>query len=1038
MNDLFFTDKKLKARVKELKKYIYKSSQPIGDWIVMEDKSKLEKHPPVDMSQAQPFQIGDIWTGRDYYLWLQTETEVPDDPHKSFVFDFGESTEGATVGFESLLFINGDPYQGVDTYHQEVSADPRYYGQRIKISVKLWSGLEGGGPQRPRSHQFKRADIVDIDKTTEELYYLANMLLNTVEQLDANHPLKYTLRKLLNEAFLKIIWDQPLNEDFYSSVAEAHARLNEGLAQIPKNAPYQVGVIGHTHIDVAWLWRLKHTREKAARSFSTVLRYMEMYPEYTFLQTQPQLYKYIKEDYPEIYRQIKARVAEGRWEADGAMWLEADCNIPSGESLTRQMLYGSKFIKDEFGGQVHYLWLPDVFGYSWALPQILKQSDIHTFMTTKISWNQYNRIPHDTFMWRGMDGSEILTHFITTPVTGENTDWAQEWYSTYNGGLTPETVLGTYNRYRDKDLNRDLLIAYGLGDGGGGVTREMLENRRQLDKIPGLPGVKPVLAKDYFKQLHQTVEAAGQYVHTWDGELYLEYHRGTYTSQAYVKKMNRKTELALRELEFLYSLYERNRAADYPAEQLYEIWESLLRNQFHDIIPGTAIEEVYQDHKEEMQRNWRMIAELQQNLSRGGAGQYQLVNTAGWLRHSIVEVPAASAGNFCTEEGNVLPAVQRKDGTTLVLVENLRPLSSTALLPTSVQSIVQDAVGSLLDKGIDTVFYTIRWNEHGHLISIFDKEQQREVLGGTGNVLQLFEDKPLDYDAWDIDIFYQEKLEELVFDRIEVGDNHCLFVDVNFNCRFKHSEIKQTMRLYRHTRRIDFITEADWGEHQQLLKVKFDVDIRSTEARYDIQYGNVLRPTHWNTSWDMARFETVGHQWADLSEYGYGVALMNDCKYGYDIKDRTMRLSLIKSGIHPDPNADVGKHQFTYSLYPHQGDYITGRVVEEAWELNFPLRLIKTDEPIPWPVGAVSQQSIAIDAFKKAEDGQGWIMRIHDFTGGKQNIRFSLEDGYVWNEVNLLERNLSGAVAGPIHTGLKPYEIKSFRIAPEPAAEEVL
>ncbi|GLX66609.1 alpha-mannosidase [Paenibacillus glycanilyticus] len=1027
MNDMFLVEKKLKARMKELKKYIYKNSEPIGNWIVLEDKSKNEKYPPANMSEAQPFLLGDTWTGRDYYLWIQTEVAIPKDSEKILVFDFGESTEGATVGFESLLFLNGKPYQGVDTYHQEVFVDESYRGETVQISVKLWSGLEGGGPKRPRTHQFKRADLVHIDKTTEDLFYLSSMILNAIQQIEGNNPVKYSLRNLLNDAFLKISWDAPGEQAFYDGIAATYEWLNTEISKIPKNELYEVGVIGHTHIDVAWLWRLKHTREKAARSFSTVLRYMDMYPEYTFLQTQPQLYKYIKDDYPEIYEQIKARVVEGRWEADGAMWLEADCNIPSGESLTRQILHGAKFIKNEFNKDVQYLWLPDVFGYSWALPQILKQSDIQTFMTTKISWNQYNRIPHDTFKWRGIDGSEILTHFITTPVTGENTDWAEDWYSTYNGGITPETVLGTYNNYRDKEINSDLLIAYGLGDGGGGVTREMLENRRQVDKIPGLPSVKPTLAKTYFDKLHQTVEGTNQYVHTWDGELYLEYHRGTYTSQAFVKRINRKTELMLRNLEFLYSLYEQNKAADYPAEKLFDMWEVLLRNQFHDIIPGTSIEEVYQDHKEEMGQVWKGMEQLQQELSYEGAASYQLVNTAGWSRNTLVELPSAVEGSYYKEDGTVLPAVH-KDGKTLLLIENCLPLSSQTILfeeKTQLQSV---AVGILLNNGIETKFYRIGWNDNGHLVTIFDKENNREVLSGTGNVLQLFEDKPIDYDSWDIDIYYQEKMEELVFDSVEVIDNNVLFVDVKFSCKFKHSEVQQVMRLYNHTRRIDYKMEIEWGEHQQLLKVKFDVDVRNTEARYDIQYGNVLRPTHWNTSWDMARFETVGHQWADLSEHGYGVALLNDCKYGYDIKNKTMRLSLVKSGIHPDPNADVGKHQFTYSLLPHNGDYLEGRVVEEAWEINSEIIAIRSDEPIILPFSLGTKQSVALDAFKKAEDGRGWIVRIHNFTGGRQKVSFNLEQGYCWNEVNLVERDLTDSADGDINVVLNPYEINSFRI----------
>ena len=348
--------------------------------------------------------------------------------------------------------------------------------------------------------------------------------------------------------------------------------------------------VGHTHIDVAWLWRLKHTREKCSRSFSTVFRLMELYPEYIFLQTQPQLYEYMKEEFPDIYENIKKMAEAGRWETDGSMWVEADCNLTSGESLTRQILIGSKFIKDEFGKDVEYLWLPDVFGYSWALPQILKKAGIDTFMTTKISWNQYNRMPHDTFLWKGIDGSEVLTHFITTPEPWNEKD---SWFYTYNGKLLPKTVKGVWDAYSEKHMNKDLLISFGFGDGGGGVNRDMLEYRRKMDKIPGLPYVKMSTAGEYFRRLHDTVEHTDQYVHTWDGELYLEYHRGTYTSQGYNKRMNRLMELLYRRTEWLTVMEallaeDMNRAQQ---EELTKGWKHILTDQFHDIIPGSSIHE---------------------------------------------------------------------------------------------------------------------------------------------------------------------------------------------------------------------------------------------------------------------------------------------------------------------------------------------------------------------------------------------------------------------------------------------------------------
>ncbi|EEV49111.1 glycosylhydrolase N terminal domain-containing protein [Enterococcus faecium 1,231,501] len=496
----------MRNRINALKELRYRNSVELTDWFIKEDSSKGDKYPPKYFSDWESFHVGDCWTGRDFYLWIQREVQIPDSHQLMFLFDFGLTGGGYNSGFESLLFINGEPYQGVDSNHQEVFLDNSLFGNEVTISLRLWSGLEGGGPEQVQRHEFRRAELVELDNETDGLYYLSDVVLNTVNNLDNNDPIKYQLLDVLNRAYTKIDWSYQGSENFYKTIREAAEYLSEEVDKMKKDKNVIITALGHTHIDVAWLWRLKHTREKAARSFSTVLRLMEKYPEYIFLQTQPQLYKYIKNDYPEIYAKIKERIAEGRWEADGAMWLESDCNIPSGESLTRQILHGSKFIKQEFNQDVNFLWLPDVFGYSWALPQILKKCGIDTFMTTKISWNQFNRMPHDTFIWKGIDGSKILTHFVTTPEPKPHASWASEWFYTYNGVLEPETVLGAYRGYRDKDFNNHLLISYGYGDGGGGVTRDMLEKRRQMDRVAGLPIVKTGKAKEYFEELHETVK----------------------------------------------------------------------------------------------------------------------------------------------------------------------------------------------------------------------------------------------------------------------------------------------------------------------------------------------------------------------------------------------------------------------------------------------------------------------------------------------------------------------------------------------------
>lgn len=1025
---LFYRTEKIRARISELENYRFHTIQVISEWKLLEDRSKQEKYPPSPFVTTASFVLGDSWKGRDYYLWIQQEITVPDEDDLYLYLDFGHTGGGYNSGFESLLFINRDIYQGVDANHKEVRLAEGYRNQTIILSLKLWSGLEGGGEEKIQTHEFRRADLCRLNPSVDGLIYHADILHKTMVELGENNPLYHRYSTLLHQTFQLLDWSEPGSEAFFQSVESAYHYLKTELYSMPKDSPITVTTIGHTHIDVAWLWRLKHTREKAARSFATVLRLMEEYPDYIFLQTQPQLYQFIKEDYPELFEKIKERVAEGRWEVDGAMWLEADCNIPSGESLTRQILHGSQFIRKEFQKEIHYLWLPDVFGYSWALPQILKKTGIATFMTTKISWNQFNRMPHDTFIWKGLDGSEVLTHFITTPEPGEENEWESNWYYTYNGELEPETVLGVYEAYRDKIIHQNLLISYGFGDGGGGVTREMLEKRRVMDQVPGLPHVKTGRADDYFAALQETFQTTSNYVHTWDGELYLEYHRGTYTSQAFVKKTNRQCELLLRRLEYLFSLLEIKGNANYPQEELYTLWETVLRNQFHDIIPGSSIKEVYQDYRLEMGNVLDRCERLLSELTRSSTG-ITVCNTSTWERTSILALPLAPAGYAYTDSaGKALLSHQTGD-KTYVLIEGLPAYATDILQIAPIQTLPKTEIASaeMTSFSIENEWYQIQWNEEGHLTRIYDKECQKEVLAGQGNVFQLFEDKPMNFDAWDIDIFYQEKYRTLVVDSIEVLPTNPLYDSICFRYLFGKSSLLQEMRLYHHTKRIDFVTEVDWQERQQLLKVKFDVNIRNTYATYDIQYGNVRRATNWNTSWELAKFESVVHQWVDLSQRDYGVSLLNDSKYGCDVKGQTLRLSLLKGAIFPDPTADIGMHRFTYSLYPHRGDAIEGETVKEAWEINDPLLTVNAALTMP-KIAMTGGKYVAMDAFKKAEDGDGYILRFHEYAGGTDFLELSLENSQWWQEVDLLERPIGAKQQGLLALTLQPYEIKTIRL----------
>ncbi|MEQ2528418.1 alpha-mannosidase [Bacillaceae bacterium CLA-AA-H227] len=1031
---MFLTEKKLEARIKELAAYRYRDGIQLHEFQAMEDEGEVGTYPPASMD-GFVLKQGDQWKGRDRYLWLHTTIEIPAGWQGKKVvglFDFGRTGGGNNSGFESLLFVNRKPYQGVDSNHQEVFFQAEDSGKTVELHFRLWSGLEGGGEPKVQNYTLETSKLCWLDGAVDDLYYTALAGWQTIQELGDESPEKHKIVNALNGAFALLDWSKPGDDSFYKSCELAREALQSSLREIEKHHAVTIHCVGHTHIDVAWLWRLKHTREKAARSFSSVLRLMEQFPEYFFLQTQPQLYEYIKNDYPEIYEKIKERVKEGRWETEGSMWLESDCNIPSGESLVRQILHGKAFFNREFGVNCEYLWLPDVFGYSWALPQILKKSGINTFMTTKISWNQYNRMPHDTFNWKGIDGTEILTHFVTTPEPWNPPD---SWFYTYNGLLTAKTVNGAWKAYRNKDINQDLLISYGYGDGGGGVNREMLELRRRFEDMPGLPKVKTAKAGDFFKKLHEKIENTNEYVHTWDGELYLEYHRGTYTSQAYNKRMNRKLELAYREIEWLsvwnalLSTWEK-----YPKEQLDAGWKIILRNQFHDIIPGSSIKEVYEDSKVEYDEAEDIQKEIMQQqvagLIESDSKTYTVLNASQWEDEQIVRIPYDEGNGYWTSKQGEKLIGQRTEDGWLVKVE--RPSSfGGAEIEFHQGDVPADSPFVFNEDSLETPFYSVKWNRSKQLESLYDKEAEREVIkaGRNGNVFQIFEDKPLYWDAWDIDLFYQEKMEEITeLVSSELIENGPLRVVVRTIWTYQNSQIEQDTIFYAHNRRIDFQTKVNWHQKNKLLKVAFPVDIRTTEATYDIQFGNVKRPTHWNTSWDMARFETVGHQWADLSETGYGVSLLNNCKYGYDIKENTMRLSLLKSAVYPDPTADQGEHEFKYSLFPHLGDWREGQTVKQAWYLNHPLKAVKGGfAPEEKSFVTIDGDHVIVDAIKKKEDENAVIIRLHEFEGrrGKVKLDFTIPVEK-WVETNLMEQVEGEEKTGNIEFTINPYEIKTL------------
>lgn len=1053
------TESKIEKRIRELKGfrfegdpfrgYRYRKMEDLGAFRMREDLSgEVNPTLPVWTEDDDTLRRMETWTGRDCYLWLEKKIvlpeewkDLPEHLQPVGVFDFGQTGGGYNSGFESMLYLDGEIYQAVDSNHTEVFFKEEHLGRELTLTFRLWSGLEGGGEPHDLVHQYREAFIGLLDTYADDLYYTSDMMLDAAKTISKNATEYYELMEALDGAYGIVDWSEPGSDRFYESIREADTYLNEQLEGMDKNTKITISCVGHTHIDTAWLWRLKHTREKASRSFSTVLRLMERYPEYLFLHTQPQQYAYIKEDFPKMYEQIKEKVKEGTWEIDGGMWVEADCNIPSGESLTRQFLLGRKFMLDEFGKEPEYLWLPDVFGYSWALPQIMKKSGIQTFMTTKISWNQYNHMPNDTFWWKGIDGSRVLTHFITTPDQGQS---KERYYATYNGMPTSETMIGAWEKYQDKRVNQELIFAYGYGDGGGGVTRDMLERIRRMDKIPGVPHVKTSKAGDYFRRLQDTVQNSKQPLAVWDGEMYLEFHRGTYTSQGYNKKMNRRMEEMYRKAEILTMLCGLSQEDFGKAQQetLTEGWKILLTHQFHDIIPGSSIREVYEDsvvnYGKAQQIAQGVLEDAYGELLHGDREVLSILNLAGEKRSGMVKVPQRALRGLVTESG-IPVLVQRGTDGAWAYVEDVPAMGTAYLRYADSEETEQESMTIFEQAGkysITTPFYEMELNENGQLARVYDKEEEREVLapGERGNVFQLFEDKPLDFDAWDIDMFYYQKMEEITAPiSREVLENGPVRMVFRQQWKFHQSTITQDLVVYGKERRIDFRTHVDWQETQKLLKAAFPVDIRSTYATYDIQYGNVRRANNSNTSWERARFESVAHRWVDLSERSYGVSLLNDCKYGHDVHDNVMRISLLKAATYPDYAADKGEHDFTYSLYPHQGDFVEGKTVQAAWDLNQPMEAFDGILRLPGGPGEgmfkIDGGHVELDAVKKSEDGKSMVLRLHEYAGETKKIR--IHTGFTvkeYAECDLMERPLEEFTDKEMEVWIRPYEIKSFLI----------
>jgi alpha-mannosidase len=957
-----------------------------------------------------PFGPGEKWGPPWGTSWFRVRGAVPAEWAGSTVVAKVSSGLTPRIGFggEALVFsADGQPQQGLSWDHDEWPvAAPAAGGEPVELYIEAAANpntlphfrngrdavpLFDAEPDGDPIMRFGRADLVVKHDDVADLCVDFELVQDLARQLGVRDRRGAQLVAALDECCRRLDLD-----DVVGSAAAARVPLVEALSVRASSAAHRVTAVGHAHIDTAWLWPLRETRRKVARTFATALKLMDEYPEYVFLASQPQQYAWLADEHPGLFARVRERVAEGRWEAIGAMWIEADTNLTSGESLVRQIVHGKRWFRDQLGVDSTEVWLPDVFGYCAQLPQIMRRAGIDRFLTQKMSWNDTNKPPHSTFRWAALDGSAVLAHFPPA--------------ETYNGVMTVEELRRSERTFRDHGLSERSLYPFGWGDGGGGPSRPMLERARRLADTEGLPRVVVETARSFFAAL----EADDAPLPVWSGELYLERHRGTYTTHADIKAGNRWGEQALHDAE-LWSSF----APDVDVSGLDAAWKLLLLHQFHDILPGSSIHWVYEDAARDHATVLDVAHHIRdQSLDLIAAsipapsGSLVLFNALPHERSGVLLL-APDAFPADTTSVAAEPVQRLHDGRWAVRADvpahgwvTVMPSPGQSDKPAAevarvdVTSVAGSAASTVSDRHLENELLRVEWGDDGQISSILHKGLEREVVaeGRAANVFQLFPDRPENFDAWDIDRQAFDHVEELSGPTsIEVVDEGPLLVAVRFRWTFGDSSIDQVVSLASGSPVLEFATDVDWHEDHELLKVAFPVDVRAPRATYEVQYGHVERATHDNTSWDDAQYEVCAHRWADLSETGLGVALLNDCKYGYDIKGNVLRLSLLRAPAMPDPIADRGAHHFTYALLPHAGDFRSADVPAHAATLAVPVDTRPTPSSADGGDGSAATSlvestspGVVISAVKRADSGEGLVVRMFEAWGGRRRTQLRL------------------------------------------------
>jgi len=1010
-----YTGKKLSHLLNRIRDAIYTEIAPlqITGWCTPEPlpfERRLE-------GMKRNLTVGDKWGNLFDCAWFHFTGTVP------------ESAAGKHVVV--LLDVNGEmclvdsqgvPLRGLTNLKSLYDYSLGGPGKRVfeinrqasgKEKIDLWAdaGCNDLFGYLTENGTIKQASIALCNDDMRTLFYDFEVLLDLMKVLSKESARHQQIFNALNKV-------GHLLSQFNAEEARAgHAILLPQLQKKGGDASLQISAIGHAHLDLAWMWPIRESIRKGARTFATVLYLMERYPDYIFGASQPQLFDWMKQYYPELYQKIKAKVHAGRIEAQGAMWVEADTNISGGEALVRQILHGKRFFKQEFGVDPNYLWLPDVFGYSAALPQLLKKSGVDYFMTQKLSWSLINNFPYHSFHWQGIDGTTVLTHMLPE--------------ETYNSAAAPHSVHKAESQYREKAVSEHCLMLYGIGDGGGGPGAEHLE---RLTRQKNLNGICPVVQETAAHFLAKWAKDAAQFPR-WVGELYLERHQGTFTTNARNKWYNRKIECALRELEWVLTLNLIQSHQSYPTKRLEKIWREVLLYQFHDILPGSSIKRVYD---ESIARYQQLLKEVNQMMEKNYLLLTEQINTTGIKQPLVIF-------NSLSWERTEWIKVNNQWFEITVPACGYQTIDATAE-STEIPTVI--ATENQLENDLMRVTFAT----DGSIQSIYDKRVKREVIasGQTANKFAVYAD---DGDAWDFRMDYADfapRFMELVSALPRIDGPQAILEQTY---RLGHSELVQAITLTAGSRRIDFNTQLNWRETETMLRTAFPVAIHAEDATYEIQFGHVQRPTHQNTSWDLAKDEVPAQKWGDLSARDYGVALLNDSKYGYKIKGNVIDLNLLRSVLYSgqrlvrdedvqpgEPHhafTDQCEHTFTYSLFPHPGDHIGGGVVQAGYELNHPLKAIPATEkagsnPTVASFIKLNAPYIILETVKKAEDSEEIIVRLYEAAHRNTavTIHFSQPVETI-EEANLMEESVQALPVknkNEVKLEFQPFEIKTLKI----------